>query len=1295
MTPDRPHAPSRAGLRRWIVSAVAASLALPAHPVTPLSDGPVTAAFAVPGNVVLALSVEYPTAISVAHLGAYTPAAEFLGYFDARKCYRYVTGSEVGDDVSHFRPAGLADGALGTGRTCNAGADLWSGNFLNWATMQTIDPFRMALTGGYRRVDTPSVTILERAWASDQGGGNFPDRLLVDPAVIAGATPAGWGALHLRVAGLGDTLHFASANPDTLGTTAAYTGQASPASGTTWAARVRVRVCDASTGTGGLEANCMPYDSGFHKPEGLLQRHAERMRFSAFGYLNDNDMLRDGAVLRARQKFVGPGLPRPGAPTIANPGAEWSATTGVFASNPDAADAADTATLFGPGVPIANSGVLNYLNKFGQINRTDYKVFDPVGELYYAAVRYLKNLGNVPAWSSPAAAPDAATRARWADGFPVITSWGDPIQYACQRNFILGIGDVHTHADKNLPGPTPTSTEPPKPAQVAADTSVDAMAATNQVGRLHGLGTDYASQAVGATDSRGLMAGLAYDSHTRDMRPDLPNPPGSRGQTVETYWLDVMEYQYFARDNPFYLAAKFGGFTVPPAFDPYTRTEDLPIEWWSTSGDTVDGMPRPDNYFTAGDPQGMVDGLTAAFERIAAQLRQFTTVLTLDRPQTDDAGSGTYAARYDTGAWSGDVIASRLRIGADGMPTLEQQWSFAERLAAQAAGSGWNDRRRIVTRDPATGQALPLRWASLPTALRTRLDAPYTPEADGAQVLDWLRGDRSLERGPAGTAPVKTLRARTSLVGDIIGSRVTVVGAPNLRLDDATNPGYSAFRAARASRPTMVYFGANDGLVRGVRGDLTGTLAGREVFAYVPGVLFAGPSSPATPGTDGLVALAHPNYRHRHFVNATPQAFDIDFSRTRADGGTGLRGGAADWRTVLAGGLGKGGRAVYALDVTDPGGIRAADTDPVADGEADAAARVLWEFTDPDLGFTVGDPVAVRTRQHGWVLVFGSGHNNASGQGFFFVVNPRTGALIQKIGTGAGAPTAQAGLAHVAPFFVDRTDGLADAVYAGDLLGNVWRLDLRATTGAYPAPVRLAQLTDATVAANPQPVTSAPLIEVNPVDGRRHVLVGTGRLLDATDIARTEAQSLYAIHDGSGSAFAATGPVTGSPAGFPVRRQHLAVVADTRTGVAVGSDQWGWVVDLGTGGSGGVAWRSVTTPAAYGGLVVFGALLPEAEPCGPSGRTRVHVLRLLDGRSALPLAGTTREPYVARNGLVTDLKFVAATTRTTDGAGVTTESTTARLIGGNEDGTVENLPFELPTGMQVRRVNWREVATAQ
>ncbi|MBC8067529.1 MAG: hypothetical protein IAG13_04275, partial [Deltaproteobacteria bacterium] len=173
----------------------------PVQAVTPLADQPLFATPNVPGNLALLLSVEFPTAVSVAHTNRnYSPVNEYLGFFDPNKCYDYTAGAT--DAEKFFTPAAIA-----TARVC---VGKWSGNFLNWASMQTIDPFRWVLTGGYRVIDEPTRTVVEKAWASGQGGtGNFPDSALASTH-IAGATPfpAGTAQFAMRIQGLGNKMRF-------------------------------------------------------------------------------------------------------------------------------------------------------------------------------------------------------------------------------------------------------------------------------------------------------------------------------------------------------------------------------------------------------------------------------------------------------------------------------------------------------------------------------------------------------------------------------------------------------------------------------------------------------------------------------------------------------------------------------------------------------------------------------------------------------------------------------------------------------------------------------------------------------------------------------------------------------------------------------------------------------------------------------------------------------------------------------------------------------------------------------
>ena len=1231
---------------------------------TALADQPVFTNSGVPGNLALALSVEFPTAVSVAHVDAsYDSDKNYLGYFDPNKCYLYNFSTIETD--RYFFPAGLASSRLCTGAS---NSNKWSGNFLNWATMQTIDPFRWALTGGYRVKDSDGLTVIEKAWASGQGGtGNFPNRTLGSIALVADNTPLAWGNLRMRIHGLGNKMRItASGNVDNAPTD--YDPASALVAGTTYELSVRVRVCDTNVASAGpLEANCTAYPNGNYKPTGLIQKYATKIRYSAFGYLNDSNKLRDGGVLRAQQKFVGPTLNPPDASPSANPATEWDSDTGIYLQNPDSTDASATAALY--GVPISNSGVINYLNKFGQITPGSYKTFDNVSELFYAALRYFRNLGNVAEWSNTGSA-NTATKTTWADGFPVITSWADPIQYACQKNFILGIGDVNTWTDKNVPGATGTLSEPSKPALVVADSSVDAKVATDKVGSLHGLGASLGS-ATNGQEIKGsyYIAGLAYDANSKDIRPDNAGVAKTIGkQTVQTYWLDIWEYQSYEVNNQFYLAAKYGGFKVPAVFDPYTRSTDIPLDWWSTSGETVGGQPRPDNYFPGSAPDTMVSGLVRAFSSIAANLRAYTTSFSTALPQVASSGVASYSTRFDSSNWTGELTASQATFDATtGAPTLTPTWDFSTRLAAQLAGTGWNTNRRVATFNTATNTAVPFRLANISATQLTSLDTIYRSGADSADYLNYLRGDTTHEESSSATTSARVYRTRDKLVGDIVGSRPRVLGPPSALFSSAANPGYAAFKTAWATRATMVYVGSNAGMLHAVNGSLTGSDAGTEVFAYVPGPLYQGATG--SPIATGLQSRGDPDFTHKYLVDATPAVFDIDLARTSGSSG------APNWRSVLVGGLGKGGKAYYAIDVTDPTAFST---------EANVAARVMWEFRDTDLGFTYGEPVAVKTRKYGWVFVFGSGYNNSDGKGYFFIVNPRTGALLEKISTTVGSPSSQAGLAHVQAFVLDRTDSTADAVYAGDLLGNVWRLDVSAASGSYPAPVRLAALTDRDGGA--VAFTTRPTLVVQPFTNKRWVTIGSGRLLAASDIASSQAQGFYAVMDGTGAAFAQPAAL---PAGvsFPVLNSNLQKLTDLTLKVVLGTSQMGWWVDLGS--TDGYGWRVVSESSSFFGSVTFAPMLPTGDACSASGKSRLYSIDLGSGQSRLLNADGSRAAYLAplrMTGVITDLRDISINNPDGNAKG--------GLIAGDDKGNVEKINTAPLTGPGLRRLNWRELVLA-
>ncbi|XHS80058.1 pilus assembly protein [Burkholderiaceae bacterium UC74_6] len=1230
---------------------------LPATAQTSLADQPVFTSIQVPGNLALALSVEFPTALGVAHNVTYASASTYLGYFDPDKCYNYTYNS-VTPGNSYFQPAGAA-----TTHTCSS---KWSGNFLNWATMQTIDPFRWALTGGYRSQDDSTTTILERAWASGQGG-TAPDRSITSSSIIAGATPMSWGNLYVHVSGMGAKFRINNSGTGNFGSSAAdMTGNAPSGTATVnFDIYARVKVCDNSSGAGGLEDNCKQYGTSY-KPEGLIQQYSDRIRFSAFGYLTDSSLYRDAGVMRARMKFVGPTQPVPGSTPIANGLSEWSASTGIMNINPDSTDASTTATAY--GVPVTNSGVMNYLNKFGSITRSSnsYKTYDPVSELYYAVQRYYRNVGNVPEWTNPRQTNASATTAditTYVDGFPVITTWDDPIQYACQKNFILGIGDVNTHADRNLPGSTVRTSEPSMPALVSSDT-VNSQTWTSYVGTMIG-NSSLATQVNygGCCNNNGaLMAGLAYWANTQDIRPDDANSPQTVGmQTIQTYYLDVLE-SGFETNNQFYLAAKYGGFTVPTSFNATAQTSDLPTAWWHTgdSSDTVGTQLRPDNYYTANRPDLMVAGLSKAFASIASKLKAYTTSFATATSQIASTDIASYASQYDAKNWTGDLVASTATLDPNATsPTLAQAWSFAATLGTQASGTGWDTGRKIITYNPSTNAGVPFRAANVPSTLLAMLDTSYRTGADTTDYLNYLRGDRSQEQNSTVSGSSQAYRTRVAVLGDIVNGKALPVGAPAAAYSDASNPGYATFKSSNSSRVTQVFAGANDGMLHVVDGSLTGSTAGKELFAYIPSPLFNGPTAP---NTDGLAALGNPNFNHHYYVDSTPASADVDFGKTVGGSGT-------DWRTIVVGGLGKGGKAVYALDVTTTPSSTATETT--------IATKILWEYTDSDLGFTYGQPAIVKTKKYGWVVMFGAGYNNTSGVGALYILNPRTGALLEKISTGAGTTTNPAGLAQVQPFVLDFADGTADAVYAGDLLGNLWRFDVSAASGGYPSPTQLAVLKDASNVA--QSVTSRPLIMVQPGTNKRYVTVGTGRALAPSDISSAQVQSFYAIIDGTAAAFGTTANL---PSGvtYPIQRTNLQALTDLTQPVTINyASKTGWYLDLGTVGASS-NWRVISDATDNYNSVIFSSTKPTtSDACNPSGSSRIYMINLGSGQSSL----NGNVAVLNVSGVVTDISVITSGTQNK-----------SDVFYGTDTGGVTKAPPAPGTQQPFTRLNWREIPLA-
>lgn len=261
-------------------------------------------------------------------------------------------------------------------------------------------------------------------------------------------------------------------------------------------------------------------------------------------------------------------------------------------------------------------------------------------------------------------------------------------------------------------------------------------------------------------------------------------------------------------------------------------------------------------------------------------------------------------------------------------------------------------------------------------------------------------------------------------LGDIMNSSPKVFsGAPlnTYHIDYADRSYYDFISDTKYKQKSAVAFaGANDGMLHAFRAGyiqdtgLTGKIKamfkdagdslGEELWAFIPYNAFP-----------YLKYLARPDYCHLYYTDLPVKVVDASVG-----GQPEAPRNKGSWRTVLIGGMRFGGApgadgvpaappascnsttgysAYFAIDVTDP-------EHPVP----------LWEFSDPDLGYTTGIPAVVRTgdkdKNGNWYVVFGTGSKalpkgvrdiKRSGSGYIYFLDLKTGELVKKAEIGNNA----------------------------------------------------------------------------------------------------------------------------------------------------------------------------------------------------------------------------------------------------------------------------------------------------
>jgi type IV pilus assembly protein PilY1 len=610
---------------------------------------------------------------------------------------------------------------------------------------------------------------------------------------------------------------------------------------------------------------------------------------------------------------------------------------------------------------------------------------------------------------------------------------------------------------------------------------------------------EFSGYAPYSDSTTNTLADIAMNYYARDLAPDVEDEvptnefDSATHQHLVTYsvtfgvigTLDPDNYNMDACEDAY--REDFG--TVPdddPAICPpwpspvNSDTKKIDDLWHAA----VNGRGE---FHSANDVNELIEAFRSVLENIEARIGSAASVSVNGDELYGIVGEDVrmYQSSYSTDGWWGDVKAYSLDPVTGEVITTTWEFSAATMLETL----GWTN-RKIATYydDGTTFQGVPFSIGSLTAAQRALLIAGWDeidPAVTDQDILNFIRGDQTNITSNGGS-----FRNRVQMLGDIVHS------SPQFKNN-------------------VLYAGGNDGMLHAFS-----ATTGTELFAYVPNLVF-----------ENLRNLPDPGYTHIYYVDLTPVVRDVDM----------LEGETTVWKTILVGGLGKGGKGYYGLDIT---GIT--DTSSPA-SESEVASKILWEYPKSDtptadaddMGFTYSRPAIVKSNDpdHPWIMVTGNGYNSMNSHAVLFIINPLTGELIKKIDTGIVTETGSQCNGLSTPIAIDPNfDGTVDYVFAGDLYGNIWKFDLTNTDSDYwgiafgddidldgqinyeladdpdfddPKPLFTAK----GPLGLPQPITTKPDVMNHCEQEGYMVVFGTGRYLGETDFLNYDVQTIYGIWD--------------------------------------------------------------------------------------------------------------------------------------------------------------------------------------
>lgn len=413
------------------------------------------------------------------------------------------------------------------------------------------------------------------------------------------------------------------------------------------------------------------------------------------------------------------------------------------------------------------------------------------------------------------------------------------------------------------------------------------------------------------------------------------------------------------------------------------------------------------------------------------------------------------------------------------------------------------------------------------------------------KIADYIRGVRADEIQNGGTFRNRPL---TNVLGDIAHSTPLYLRENN-----------------------TVFVGGNDGMLHAFDGN-----TGIEQFAYIPSVLIP-----------RIKNLSSTSYTHEYFVDGElAVSSKLDTNN----------------KNILIATLGRGGKGLFALDVTNPATF--------------GGSHVLWESFgagDNDMGYILGRPVIARMNNNEMVVIVGNGYASTSETSAIYIYRLTDGTLLKKLDTGVKPGN---GMATPA-VWDENADGRIDYIYAGDLKGGVWRIDVTSSNpnqwdfkdkqGGKPKAFFIAK----DGSGNIQPITAPMGIAMNSKigtvgEGKRFLLFGTGSYFRTGDSSDLSTQTWYGLIDDT--VIASRSELTSrsiADSGFfdgkPVRTFSDAAPGDM-------DNKKGWYLDFPSGVGERITTQTITVYGSGTVFAVASSIIPSANPCEAGGRGYLNVI---------------------------------------------------------------------------------------